>query len=69
MLWGKEDNGIEMVNLEKMEEVGRELSALGENWHWKKSQDKQRVSKRGAESKETCSRKGLGKNKAEGPEH
>lgn len=31
MLWGKEDNGTEMVNLEKMEEVGRELSVLGEN--------------------------------------
>lgn len=31
MLWGKEDNGTEMVNLEKMEEVGRESSALGEN--------------------------------------
>lgn len=31
MLRGKEDNGIEMVNLEKMEEVGRESSALGEN--------------------------------------
>lgn len=34
MLWGKEDGGTGMVNLEKMEELGKEPSALGENWDW-----------------------------------
>lgn len=31
MLWEKEDNGTGMVNLETMEELGREPRALGEN--------------------------------------